>query len=165
MSNKKLIINSRYRRVDTLKEEFYNPCGPNGYADYLKNPHYHHSDKGCKIEMGVEYGNRKGEISMPGVVKRCITHNKFCSKTGWEKGWDSKGRTDINICVDCGKEINSKYTCFLCDDCKIKRRKKSLIKATNKHRKKIKDLELEKMERRRQKIAKIAELVKIITTN
>jgi hypothetical protein len=142
MSNSEL---SRYKRIDTLREEFYNPSG---YADYLKNPHYHHSDKGCKIEMGVEYGNRKGEVSMPGVVKRCITHNKVCSKTGWEKGWDYNGKTNVNYCKSCGKEIKFRYS--FCSECGIKNKKKNRIKATN-------------MYRKRQKLIKTAKNNSIIT--
>jgi hypothetical protein len=137
-----------YSPIEVLDEEAYKP---NNHLKYLKNKHYHHSEKGCKIEMGIEYGNRKGELPQPGVVKRCFTHNVVCSKTGWERGWYAGERTDIDYCMDCGKEINYKSGCYLCDNCKIKRRRKSLIKATNKHRQKMKDLKIKKLPRNCQK--------------
>lgn len=99
--------------IKVEEEEFYNPSG---YADYLSNKHYHHSDKGCQIEMTIEMGNRPGEPSLPGVVKKCLTHNCICSKTGWEKGWyqGTPSISTVNYC-ECGKEIELKKK--LCYDC------------------------------------------------
>lgn len=101
------------KKVEAKEEEFYNPSG---YADYLGNEHYHHSDKGCQIEMGTELGTRKGEVSLPGVVKRCLTHNCVCSKTGWGKGFYNGTPSRITSC-ECGKELEGKnHLCYSCKE-------------------------------------------------
>ena len=105
-----------------MPEEFYNPSG---YADYLENEHYHHSDKGCQIEMTTEMGTRPGEIFLSGVVKKCLTHNCVCSKTGWEKGW-YRGTKSVSIICECGKELEGKNR--LCDNCKKIHSQNSKIK-------------------------------------
>lgn len=103
-----------------LTEEYYNAFN---FEDYLNNDKFHHSHKGCQIEM-ILNKIEKGNLS---INKICHTHNKTCSKTGWELGWymgtPSKccvgvGRFSIK-CSRCGCEImanssNRKY----CDKCK-----------------------------------------------
>ena len=104
------------RKVIIMSEETYNP---DSYADYLENEYYHHSDKGCQIEMTIANGTRKGEPALPGVIKKCLTHNCICSKTGWEKGFYLGKNSAINYCK-CGKEISQNK--HFCKDCiKIKR--------------------------------------------
>ena len=109
-----------------LLEETYNPSG---YADYLANKHYHHSDKGCQIEMGTELGTRKGEVSLLGVVKRCLTHNCVCSKTGWEHGWYGGTNSRVASC-ECGKELEGKN--HLCYDCRESHKQDSRLKEIKK---------------------------------
>jgi hypothetical protein len=99
-------------KIKAGREEQYNP---NGYADYLENEHYHHSDKGCQIEMDVRVGNRKGEPISFGVVKKCLTHGVLCSKTGWEMGIYLGVNSRIFICVKCGKELTNKGV--YCQEC------------------------------------------------
>lgn len=116
------------KKVEAKEEEFYNPSG---YADYLGNEHYHHSDKGCQIEMTTELGTRKGEISLPGVIKKCLTHNCVCSKTGWEKGFYNGTDSRANLC-QCGKELEGKN--HLCYDCQEAHKTESRIKGQNKRK-------------------------------
>ena len=93
------------------QESFYNPSS---YADYLENDKFHHSDKGCKIEMNIAKGTRKGERVLTGVIKRCLTHNCVCSKTGWEKGWYLGSMSSLNVC-NCGAELEkNKRVCPTC---------------------------------------------------
>lgn len=133
----------RYSPIEVLDEEAYKP---NNHLKYLKNKHYHHSEKGCKIEMGIEYGNRKGELPQPGVVKRCLTHNVVCSKTGWEKGWYAGDRTIVNCCNSCGNEIKKGKK--FCEKCINKNKKKNKLKAytsyieREKEKKELKEKEL-----------------------
>jgi len=98
-------------------EEDYNY---DGYADHLENEHFHHSDKGCKCEMFVRYGTRKGEVSLPMVAKRCLTHNVECHKEGFEIGF--MGGTDSSkiYCQDCGCEIKGGTTATRCAFCQKK---------------------------------------------
>jgi len=102
-----------------MPEEFYNPSG---YADYLENEHYHHSDKGCQIEIAIEMGTRPGELPCPGVVKKCLTHSCVCSKTGWEKGFYNGTDSRIPTC-QCGKELEGKN--HLCHTCKERNEQES----------------------------------------
>lgn len=112
------IINPTYA---PLKEEYYN-C--NNYGSYLSNEHFHHSDKGCQIEMVKSIISlRTNRMS---INKQCHTHNTLCSKTGWELGWFSgtynRGTGRIKnvkkTCQNCGVEYlassgNNKY-CPVC---------------------------------------------------
>jgi len=91
------------------------------YLDYLKNEHFHHSEKGCDIEM-----KRDGTT----INKICKTHDKVCSKTGWELNWYLGNNNHLLAnkfvgyiqCQQCGKTIyvnvgNAKY----CRECAIER--------------------------------------------
>jgi len=105
-----------------LIESHYNP---NNYLSYLKNEHYHHSEKGCIVEMVVNPKQDDGTVS---INKICRTHDKRCSKTGWELGWYLGTKTkDLHIktyCRRCGILIYTDiYNRFLyCPDCrKIKK--------------------------------------------
>ncbi len=60
---------------------------PNCADDYLQNDKYHHSLKGCKVEMMLERSITKdGQINVS-TTKHCKTHNVKCSKSGWEWGY------------------------------------------------------------------------------
>lgn len=63
-----------------LTEEYYNAFN---FEDFLNNDKFHHSHKGCLVEMRLNKAE-KGNLS---INKICLTHNKTCSKTGWELGW------------------------------------------------------------------------------
>jgi len=128
--------------MEVKDEDDYNPSG---YADYLENEHYHHSDKGCQIKMEIIMGNRPGEIPYPGVIKRCLTHNVICSKTGWEKGWYGGNKTIYNIC-ECGNEIDKKK--HFCEECRLKHNEE------NKKRGQIKAREIHQATKKYKKIPK-----------
>ena len=48
-------------------EEF---CNPNGYADCLNNIHYHHSEKGCNIEMFIKNVGFQSEQKKTGINEK-----------------------------------------------------------------------------------------------
>jgi len=103
-----------------LEEEFFDTPY---FEDYLPHERFHHSHKGCKVEMVQTISSKDKRIS---INKICHTHDVRCSKTGWELGWylgnnnkNENSRRSIK-CAICGKEIlvysgNSKY----CPDCYI----------------------------------------------
>lgn len=89
---------------------------------YLKDPHFHHSLKGCKIKMIKLRDTIKDGVRMDsGMYKVCLTHNVECSKTGWELGHylgnDNKNehhRFHFRKCK-CGKVYDNKYgMCLHC---------------------------------------------------
>lgn len=104
----------KIKQENLENEDFYNY---DGYADHLENEHFHHSDKGCKCEMFVRYGNRKGEVSLPMVAKRCLTHNVECHKEGFEIGFMGGTDSRKNYCQDCGCEILGGTTATRCVSC------------------------------------------------
>jgi len=55
---------------------------PNNYQEYLSNDIFHDTGKGCQIEMRISRSYIGGLV----VNKYCHTHQKLCSKTGWEMG-------------------------------------------------------------------------------
>lgn len=93
---------------------------------YFYSQKFHHSLKGCEIEMRKKECVRNEEETDYCYNKFCLTHNKLCSKTGWELGWylgtnNLKGLLTLK-CFKCGSEFhtnrdNRRY----CDQCKIKR--------------------------------------------
>lgn len=123
---------------------------PTNIDEVLNNKHYHHSLKGCDIE--VKYRKVDG-FSCKEVY--CKTHKVLCSKTGWEYGWYSGTNNriykDFTInCVMCGKEIKSKYgQRRYCDECKKLRereqtKKHNEIARAERIAKKLKEQELSK---------------------
>lgn len=58
---------------------------PDGYADFLPNPHFHNADKGCNCFVQISNIGKKNSRRRVNVY--CLTHNITCSKTGWELGW------------------------------------------------------------------------------
>lgn len=106
-----------------LEEVFFNSLN---YREFLCNEHFHHSAKGCQIEMSREYKGQIGDES-PVVSKKCLTHGVNCSKTGWEWGWylgtSSKellgGHKCWKICKRCGAEYKSNCaTSLYCLTCR-----------------------------------------------
>lgn len=102
-----------------LDENKYNSLN---YKDYLTHERFHHSEKGCEVEIIAS--KREGNYA---VLKFCKTHNVLCSKTGWESGWyqgEETAKTDqiISHCIVCGKEIILKnkvrYTSYCSKECK-----------------------------------------------
>ena len=51
--------------------------------EYLKDPHFHHRDKGCEIENAEIPGER---VYMFHCCK-CKTHDVIICSCGWEFGW------------------------------------------------------------------------------
>lgn len=107
-------------------EKMFNP--KENFEVFLDSPKFHHSRKGCDVYMF----NRKALRNNP-TFKFCITHNKECSKTGWESGWylgnsskevwlDSK-ESFIKVCQICKKEFKTnKDNQFVCSrNCQLER--------------------------------------------
>ena len=114
---------TRAKRLVAKKEDDYNP---EGYADFLPNQYYHHSDKGCEVVMDIEYTGRPGEAKVPSVIKRCLTHGVTCHKEGWQVGRLLGFDNSIKYCDDCGEVLDEsikkqKY----CNNCLAKRKKES----------------------------------------
>lgn len=120
-------------RIENLQtEDYYNGVG---YAEHLKNIHFHHSDKGCKCEMFIKYTNQKGEASLPMIAKRCLTHNVECYKEGFEFGFF--GGTDSRAyCKDCGCRMKTRNSAMRCPDCqkKLNELRKTEWEKNHKHR-------------------------------
>lgn len=97
-------VNNEASNVTTpLKEEFFNSPF---YLNYLYHDKFHHTDKGCKCEMRKS----SSEECNLHITKYCLTHDKTCSKTGWELGWylgtNSRVLFDDTInCKRCGKTV------------------------------------------------------------
>ena len=96
---------------------------PDNYSQYLDNEHYHHSDKGCDVEVLVLTDKRNDGKGNKSVNKICHTHSKVCSKTGWELGWymgtESKTLFRERTCVICGVPIYShQKQVFCCPNCR-----------------------------------------------
>lgn len=96
-------------------EDMYMPVN---HLDYLKEDKYHHSEKGCEIKM-IQTKYQRCWI----VEKICLTHNKQCSKVGWENGYyNNTDSTKIfklgeeHNCLMCNKLISSRSS--YCKDCK-----------------------------------------------
>ena len=92
------------------------------YEQYLSDPHFHHSQKGCEVKMELTK-----DIKHLGVIKKCLTHEVVCSKTGWELGWyggtTSKQeiiRTQAVVsCHICHREFSTyAYNAKFCPECK-----------------------------------------------
>lgn len=102
------------------------PCPESPYQDiYANDEHYHHSDKGCEIEMRRD--NRFTIGSNQNInYAYCKTHNVYCSKTGWEFHWYG-GTHSLSMysprfrrrCRVCGQwiETNKAENRFICQSC------------------------------------------------
>jgi predicted RNA-binding Zn-ribbon protein involved in translation (DUF1610 family) len=113
------------------------------YKSFLSNDKFHHSEKGCDIEM-IET-RKEGNIA---INRFCKTHNAICSKTGWELGYymgtNSKKTMEFKkTCLCCGKDfwvIDMRLKPY-CQDCKndkdgiftemIKRKREKELKLLN----------------------------------
>jgi len=102
------------KKVILHTEDYYNESG---YADFLSNEEFHHSDKGCQIEMKVVKRGRPGERKVEVVIKHCLTHGVDCHKEGWQIGHYNK----VRLTCDCGKELTGRNV--YCNDCKKRLRK------------------------------------------
>jgi hypothetical protein len=97
-----------------LTEENYN--SPD-YKSFLNHKRFHHSLKGCNIEMKkVKYV--RGDIV---VNKYCHTHNVMCSKTGWEIGY-FMGKKSVKPepykCLTCGEIFYPLREAKYCESCR-----------------------------------------------
>jgi hypothetical protein len=112
-------------RQITLRETEENSNTPNCFNLYLKNNKYHHSVKGCKIEMMIgrskNFNNNNATI-----MKWCKTHKKYCSKSGWELGWyqgtyspllegSEKEYTPKFVGCSCGRKHLKGKKCPICN--------------------------------------------------
>jgi hypothetical protein len=102
-----------------LKEEFFNSPF---FESYLSSDRFHHSKKGCDIQM---IKTSMGQRGCEGVIvnRVCHTHSRLCSKSGWEIGWyggtSSKGNV-IN-CQSCGRMvISNNFNVRYCKECRPK---------------------------------------------
>lgn len=100
-------VNSPYA---PLEESYFNSPY---YHDFLSHERFHHSEKGCQVEMCKAVSN-DNHLS---ITKKCLTHNVECSKTGWELGWylGTENRIfkkqkfyDIP-CQRCGKNLHTRF--------------------------------------------------------
>ena len=78
---------------------------PSNYKEIKDNDKFHHSLKGCNIEMiATKYDDTIA------ITKICKTHNVLCSKTGWELGWYMGTKSVIiekaEYCLNCGCKID-----------------------------------------------------------
>lgn len=99
---------------------------PDNFVDYLGNPLFHSTDKGCKMET-IENFNLGKEGHPEDSEKHyynqmCHTHNELCSKTGWklhyyqgEKSNSEKG--GVCVCKRCGKSWAGRIRDY-CTKCK-----------------------------------------------
>ena len=117
------------RKMQDTKLESEDAYNPTGYADYLGHEKYHHSDKGCKIEMVKEMMGRSGEAKQESIIKKCLTHDCKCHKEGWEFGfyYGKKSVSKENYCRECGEEIFGTFK--FCQKCSKKRNKESMMRA------------------------------------
>lgn len=102
-----------------LEERFYNALN---YKEYLDNDKFHHSDKGCDVEIRRTLNGKEYDQNYA-ISKFCKTHNVMCSKTGWELGWYQGTHTkELAIeytCPNCGKIFYSQsYSAKYCEDCR-----------------------------------------------
>ena len=82
---------------------------------FLSNRRYHHSDKGCHIEMIIQKSPGRTNNNIM-IKKYCKTHDIMCSKTGWEEGWylgtNSRLLTapteKLRVCIKCRKKFRVK---------------------------------------------------------
>ncbi len=85
--------------------KYSNEILPDNYLEIKDNDKYHHSLKGCDIEVIVEVVNENVRVN-----KYCKTHQILCSKTGWELGWYMGTKSVIiekaEYCLNCGCKID-----------------------------------------------------------
>ncbi len=70
----------------TIKDTSETANTPLFFSDYLTNNKYHHSAKGCNVEMMLSFSPDVNNNNIS-IIKYCKTHRKMCSRTGWEVGW------------------------------------------------------------------------------
>jgi hypothetical protein len=88
MKSKYLTTQEEFRQnIDEITEL---DTTPYNVEEYLNNNKYHSFLKGCECEMRVVKGYASNVI----LNKYCKTHDKLCSKTGWELGWYKGTKTE-----------------------------------------------------------------------
>ena len=102
------------------------PCPESPYQEiYTNDEHYHHSDKGCEIEMRRDNKFTIGSLQDINYAY-CKTHNCFCSRTGWEFHWymgtnslKLNPKQVFKICKQCGQRYstNTDDKNNLCQSC------------------------------------------------
>jgi hypothetical protein len=105
---------------------------PENVEQYLKDEHFHHSLRGCKCVI-LPISAKDEERVDVGVYKKCLTHNKDCSKTGWELGHylnrdkaSSYGMFKKLASCECGALYKNEYgMCLKC----LEEKKPELFKA------------------------------------
>lgn len=96
----------------------YQEIMPDNYLEIKDNNKYHHSLKGCDIEVIVEVIDENIRVN-----KFCNTHQKLCSKTGWELGWYNGTKSVViekaEYCLNCGGKISVPMAHRIyCSECK-----------------------------------------------
>lgn len=117
---------------------------PDNFTDYLPNDLFHHPDKGCELETIENFICLKSVVDGHEIHdethsfhQQCLTHNRLCSKTGWElhhyqnreensfyKGSCKCGRTFYSLNKD-------KITCCRCQQA-IDKEKRIAYRLANK---------------------------------
>lgn len=98
-----MLANDKKPADPEFAESFYNP---HNIDSYLKNDRYHHSKKGCIIDV-----NQVPAYSGFMVNKYCQVHKKICSKSGWELGWYQG--TESKQCWGGGQHLKN---CEICQN-------------------------------------------------
>lgn len=155
-----------------LNEEIYTPSN---YKDYLSNKEYHHSEKDCDIEMRAVKELQGGKM-IKVLCKYCKTHDKLCSRTGWEwgrfLGTDSRKiyQEDFgnNTCSACGNlflKTNNKSN--YCNECNTNGKREQYVKERRIEREQLKRTKIPKQKNikeyyRLKRISDINEELKLI---
>lgn len=123
---------------------------PNNLLEVLDNDKFHHTEKGCDMELKPHKAN-DGNWSQEYY---CHTHSVLCSKTGWELGW-YQGTNSNEIyalgdreCEMCGTYTEPKK--HYCKDCL----KKIYLKRLE--RLKIKNRELARLREKKRVAERVA---------
>jgi len=104
-----------------LTNELLKEITPDNYQDIYKNKRFHHSLKGCDIELRILKSGRPGEKKIYTIRKYCKTHNKECLRSGWEiHYWQNNYLVnEEKYCLNCGEQISNKYDNIkYCKECK-----------------------------------------------
>ena len=97
---------------------------PDNYIDVKDNDKFHHSLKGCEIELSLVKSGRSDEDKILSLSKYCKTHNKKCLRSGWEIGWWQGKCNEHQLypveisCLNCGDKFIGIYSSIYCNTCK-----------------------------------------------
>ena len=96
---------------------------PANYEEIKDNEKFHHTEKGCDMELKYHTSFDKNNKPYRSQEYFCHTHGVLCSKTGWELGWYMGTKSERSFkeftCQKCGCVFlsNASWRNF-CDKCK-----------------------------------------------